>query len=67
MVFLFGSPVGNFHQMGDASSQLVCKFLEEDLVQKFVSFPTMPPLQYPQYVRFVYTRSNSSLVPVVVI
>ena len=30
MVFLFSSPVGNFEQMGDTSSQLVCKFLEED-------------------------------------
>ena len=29
MVFLFGSPVGNLDQMGDTSSQLVCKFLEE--------------------------------------
>ena len=30
MVFLFGFPVGNFFQMGDASSQLVCNFIEED-------------------------------------
>ena len=31
MVFLFGSPVGNLDQMGDTSSQLVCKFIEEYL------------------------------------
>ena len=40
MVFLFGSPVGNFHQMGDALSQLVCKFIEEDFSSEVCQFPT---------------------------
>ena len=38
MVFLFGFPVGNYIQMGDASSQLVCKFFEEDFGSEVCQF-----------------------------
>ena len=62
--FRFSS--GQFHQMGNASSQLVCKFLEEDFGSEVCQFPTHATLggkvqaTVSVVCSFVYAKSNSS-------